>query len=110
MSTVRSKASWEQHVTAFQESGMSQREYCRVKGLKPKSLQYHLRKKRRAGAENPPTLEKHHGWLPITVVDEPEKSGPGGIRFHISRITIEADRGFDQAILANMLRAAGAVC
>lgn len=90
---------------------MSQKAYCVEKGLRPRSLQYHLRKSREAGLENSKSLEKFSGWLPMTIVDEPLKSSSsGGIRLRISKISIEADQGFNPANLVQVLRTIGAVC
>ena len=110
MSRVKPKEFWEKHVLAFHKSKMSQREYCRKKGLKHRSLHYHLRRNRLTEPVNSHSLEKHSGWLPMTVIDEPTRVNSGGVRIQISRITIDAEQGCDGTLLANMLRAVGAVC
>jgi len=111
MGRVKPKAFWDRHVQEYKKSGMSQQAYCFEKGLKPRSLQYHLRKSRNVGLEKSKSLEKFNGWLPMTIVDEPSKpSSPGGVRLQISKITIETDQGFNPANLAQVLRAIGVIC
>ena len=110
MSKAKPKNFWDKHVKMFQESGMSQREYCRSKGLKHKSLQYHLRKHGLTQPQKPLQVEVQNEWLPITIIDEPAKVCTGGIRFQISRMTIEVEKGSDAVQLANVLRTVGAAC
>ena len=110
MSRVKSKNFWDKHIADFQKSGMSQVEYCRTNGLKHRSLQYHLHKNQLTRSMNPKSLEKHSRWQQIEVVDEPATVCTGGIRFQISRITIEVEKGFDTVQLSNVLRAADASC
>ena len=110
MSRVKPKEFWKKHVTTFKKSGMSQRAYCRVHGLSHRSLQYHLHKNHLTGKGNSRQLEKRGNWLPLSIVDEPAKLSTGTIRFHISKITIEAEQGCDSTILTTLLRAAGATC
>jgi hypothetical protein len=110
MSKVKPKEFWTRHIAAFQESRTSQREYCRAHGLSHRTFNYHLRKNRLIGPGNSTRMERASGWLPMTIVDEPTKLSPGRIRLQISRVTIEAEPGFDDTHLANVLRAVGAVC
>lgn len=110
MSRVKPKEFWEKHVQAFHKSRMSQSEYCRAKGLKHRSLQYHLSKKQITEPRNSHSLVKNSGWLPMAIIDEPTGGNSGGIRIQISRITIEAERSCDGAHLTNVLRAAGVMC
>jgi hypothetical protein len=104
------KEFWEKHLKAFQNSGMSQRVYCRAHNLKHRSLQYHLHKNGLTGNVKTCGPARQNEWIPVTVVDEPAPRTTGGVRIQISRITIEADRRFDDARLANLLRAVEAVC
>jgi len=111
MNRVKQKNFWDRHIKMFQESGMSQRGYCREKGLSYEALKYHLRKNRTIETER--SLKKpdsSNRWLPITVIDEPSAVCTGGIRFQISRMTIEVEKGFDAVQLANVLRTVGAAC
>lgn len=111
MSRAKPKSFWDKHVKMFQESGMSQREYCRMKGLSLEALKYQLRKNRLTESEKShKSQESPSGWLPITVIDEPASIYTGGIRFQISRMTIEVEKGFDAVQLANVLRTVGAAC
>jgi hypothetical protein len=110
MSKQKRKKFWQKHIEAFHASGMSQRAYCLTNSLSHRSLQYHLSKRRRKEAGNHHSLEKRGGWLPMAIVDEPERINPGGIRLQINRIIIEVERGFDSAHLAHVLRAVGAAC
>lgn len=111
MSRVKQKNFWNKHVKKFQESGMSQRGYCREKGLSYEALKYHIRKNRTIeSGKRLKSQESSSGWLPITVIDEPAAICTGGIRFQISRMTIEVEKGFDTVQLANVLRTVGAAC
>jgi hypothetical protein len=110
MSRQKRKKFWAKHIEAFRESGMSQRAYCQANSLNHRTLQYHLCKRRRKEAENHHSLEKHSGWLPMAIIDEPKTINPGGIRLQINRIIIEVERGFDSAHLTHVLQAVGAAC
>jgi hypothetical protein len=111
MSRVKPKEFWEKHVEKFRKSKMSQRAYSRAHGLKHRTLQYHLNKKRPVTPETPHTIKGQSGWLPMIVTDEPAHSAcTGTIRLQISRVTIETERGFDNTHLMNIFRAAGVVC
>lgn len=110
MSRVKTKAFWDRHVKTFLQSGMSQRAYCLAQGLKYRSLQYHLHKKRLTGPGNSKRIEKPSTWLPLTIVDEPVKICSRGIQLQISKITIEVDGEFDTECLGNILRTVGAAC
>jgi len=102
---------WDRHIKMFQESWMSQRGYCLEKGLSLEALKYHIRKNRLTESEQSVnSRDSSNRWLPITVIDEPSAVCTGGIRFQISRMTIEVEKGFDAVQLANVLRTVGAAC
>ena len=45
MATLNKQAFWQQHITQWQNSNLSQSEYCKQHKLKPHSLSYHKCKK-----------------------------------------------------------------
>lgn len=111
MSRIKPKAFWDGQIEAYHKSGMSRKEYCVTKGITPRSLEYHLNKRKKLSEpEKLQNIERKNEWLPMRIIDEPANKCSGGIRLHINRIIIEAEKGFDGNHLANLLRTVGAVC
>ena len=90
---------WEKHISAWENNGLSQAEYCRKYGISVKTFGYH--KRRMAAAAMPPKVIP----VPQTVLPTESKSRiskpinlyvPGGFR-------IEIEPDFCQITLKRML-------
>ena len=94
----RRRKFWEDHLGAWQESGMSQAGYCRQHGLSDKSFLY---------------WKKRLGWagMSVSLVEVPAFQAtpmlPGcrPLRLMLgNRYGIEIERGFDEETLGRLLR------
>ena len=89
---------WEDHLGAWQESGMSQAGYCRQHGLSDKSFLYW--KKRLAAARVTVSLVEVPGFQATPVL-----SGCRPLHLMIGhRYGIEIERGFDEETLGRLLQ------
>jgi len=89
---------WEDHLRAWQESGMSQAGYCRQHGLSDKSFLYWKKRHGRAGVS-------------VSLVEVPAFQAtpmlPGcrPLRLMLgNRYGIEIERGFDEETLGRLLQ------
>jgi len=106
-----SKSFWDKHVKHWQNSGLSQSEYCRRNNIKEKAFGYH--KVTRCGADYPPSKSKKSlelVALPFNLShDLPAQSLAccniaSGISISLgSRATINIDRSFDKECLSKIL-------
>lgn len=103
MTRAETRKVWEQEVGEFAASGMSLRQWCKLRGIGRSRLSYWANKL--GESKQRPALE----WL---RVDEGEGMGPAqapcsasmiGIR--IGSALIEARPGFDPELLAEVVRA-----
>lgn len=92
---------WTERIEAFLASGLSQRAWCEKQGLRPNQLGYWLRKFR---AETPSL--KNSRWVSL---DNIAPAG-SGVLLHIGNVTLEVQRGFDQQVLADVVRSLMNVC
>jgi len=89
---------WEDHLRAWQESGMSQAGYCRRHGLSDKSFLYW--KKRLAAARVTVSLVEVPAFqaMPMLPACQPLRLMIG------NRYGIEIERGFDEETLGRLLQ------
>ncbi|WP_445013420.1 IS66 family insertion sequence element accessory protein TnpA [Maridesulfovibrio hydrothermalis] len=57
MNMTSKKCNWKKHINAWENSGVSQAEYCRKNGISVKTFGYH--KRRMAAAAIPPYFARH---------------------------------------------------
>jgi len=101
-------AYWKQQVEAFEKSGMSRIAFCEQNQLKIYGLDYWRRRFSepiRAGAD-----AKTSGWIPLQVKDNAAQEKAESICLRIGKVEIEISRGFDQELLAEVLRVVGPAC
>ena len=89
---------WDDHLRAWQASGMSQAGYCRMHGLSDKSFLYW--KKRVAAAGEAISLVEVPRFQPMAV---PPSGRPRRLVLG-NRYGIEIERGFDEQTLDRLLR------
>jgi hypothetical protein len=98
-------ARWQRHIKNLKSSGLSRRGYCEKNGLKLSTLDYWCRrlgfcKKRNTEVRN------EAAWIPLQIGDNEDSR----IHLRVGKITIEIKRGFDSALLADLLHTLGASC
>lgn len=99
---IKNTQTWQRHLKAWRESGLTQVEYCRLNGLGVKAFGYWLRKDRKKN--NPAPLQ----LIPVTLTAQPSIStvekGFTGLYFNFSnRARIEIARDFDQETFSQIL-------
>jgi hypothetical protein len=97
-------AYWKQQIEAFEKSGLSRRAYCEQDQIKLFRLDYWRHK-----FAKPKTTSSRPGWIPLRI-KESGVDGSGGIRLRIGKLEIEVRRGFDSALLAEVLRVVSPAC
>ena len=90
---------WKEHVHGWQESGLSQKEYCRQNNLRENQLTYW--KKRFATAESPVSLVELNLSGPFSPNHSPLRLNLG------NAFQIEVDRGFDPVTLKQLIYVLG---
>jgi hypothetical protein len=104
--TTVTAINWNKILQEFAESGLPAKTFAEKNGIKPNSLYWQLRKRR--STSEPVTEETQDMPVFIPVISEP--SGTGKISVTVGRATINIEPGFDQQMLADVVRALGAVC
>jgi hypothetical protein len=98
---------WQQHVEAFEASGLTRVAYSKKNRMQPHQLDY-WRKKIARIRKTPGTIAAT-SWVPVEIREEAaEKGSP--IDLWLGRIRIEIKPGFDSRLLVELLRTIGAVC
>lgn len=92
---------WAERIEDFLASGLSQRAWCEQQGLRPNQLRYWLRKFR---AETGPGT--HIRWVSLDAI---APSGLG-VSLRIGNVMLEIQRGFDQEVLAGVIRSLMDIC
>jgi hypothetical protein len=104
--TTVTAINWTKILKEFDKSGLTAMAFAKENGIKPTSLYWQLRKRR--SASEPVTEEPQDMPVFIPVISEP--AGTGKISVTVGRATINIEPGFDQQMLADVVRALGAVC
>jgi len=97
---------WKNQIAEFLKSGLDRKTYCEQNNLKMHRLDYWRSKmKRRPRTRNKKAPGK---WVTLQVADQ--EPGNAGIRIRVGRLVIEVEDGFNQDVLADVLRIAGSAC
>ena len=100
MSNKQKQELWNERIQDFLASGLSQRAWCEEQGLRVGQLGYWLRKsKTEANSSNV-------RWLSLDTITPPGT----GISLRIGSVSLDVARGFDQEVLADVVRSLIAVC
>lgn len=96
----RKRRHWQQHLTSWQGSGLTQAEYCRRNKLSPKCFTYWHRKFKQ--------LSRQPQLVPVPVITESAVKASGknqaALKVELnSRFTIEVHDGFSRETLARLL-------
>ncbi len=100
---------WRNHIHSWQESGLSQAEFCRQNNLKPRQFLYW--KKRILGTPIPTELQTF-AELPFgKIFENRDRSLLGALRLEIrSGYRIEIEKGFDPGTLLELIRVLDQAC
>jgi len=99
---------WSQLAESFEGSGMTRRRYCELKQIRIHQLDYWRKKLRRLNRLPQPSPKN---WIPLQVREDQWAPGQtSGISLRIGRLTIEVKRGFDQDLLAEVIRVVDPLC
>jgi hypothetical protein len=98
---------WQQHVEAFNSSGLTREAYSKKNRIRVYQLDYWRRKISRTNKTR--KSESRNQWLPLQISDEPIDNN-SHIELWIGKIRVEIKRGFDSKLLAEFLRSVGVVC
>ena len=94
---------WKERIEGFQASGLSQNAWCREQGLSAPQLRYWLKKLQDAAEE---VTAVPRQWIPLETktTDEPK------ISVCIGDVVINIDKGFDEGLLADVVRVLVSAC
>jgi len=95
---------WKARVAAYRASGLSAVEWCKANDQKPHRLWHWIREFK---AKETSTQECSK-WLPIQVADHSTSEASLSIR--AGQATITVSRGFDRALLLDVVRALSSLC
>lgn len=95
LSNKQKQELWNERIKDFRASGLSQKAWCEQEGFNAGQLGYWLRKLQ-AATEAP----NHSRWVNIEAI---APSG-SGISLRIGNVVLEVERGFDQKVLADVVR------
>jgi hypothetical protein len=104
--TTVTTINWNKILKEFAESGLPVKTFAEKKGIKPNSLYWQIRKRRNASMPVKVTLQDKPVFIPVIS----ESADAGKISVIVGHATINIEPGFDQQMLADIVRALGAVC
>jgi hypothetical protein len=103
MNKDEKREAWRVRLEAFAASGLTQREWCAREGLGLHQLGYW----RGRLSERSDATPQGAAWCALDVV--PENNGGDGMTVRVGGAGIEVRRGFDAALLRDIVRALEAV-
>lgn len=127
-SREETRALWRERILAFRASGMPQKTFAREHGLCNSALRYWLKRIDEHGEvlatpkeqtrQTQPGEPQEMQWISLVASDDTALPSadvmPGGdepnVRLHVAGITIEVRPGFDEQLLANVLRVVKSAC
>ena len=92
---------WDERIEVFLASGLSQAAWCREQGLPAHQLSYWLRKFR-----NSTSTAINNRWVSVPITT----TGKSGVSLRIGNIALEIERGFDAAVLSDVIRSVMDLC
>jgi hypothetical protein len=98
-------AYWKQQVQTFQKSGLSRIAYCEQNQIKTFQFDYWRHK-----FSEPKETRSRSGWIPVRIKENARQETSGGICLKVGKVEIEITRGFDQKLLAEVLRVIAPAC
>jgi hypothetical protein len=94
---------WQDRVSDYSGSKLTAREWCESSGVTENQLRYWLK---RLGSDSG---VESVGWAPVEVVAD-RAVEEAGVAIQVGCARIEVARGFDPALLSDVLRVVAAIC
>jgi hypothetical protein len=98
---------WQQHVEAFNSSGLTREAYSKKNGFLVYQLDYWGKKFERLKGTQ--TVAAGNQWMPVNICDDATEK-ESRIELWIGSVRIEVKRGFDSKLLAELIRTVGTEC
>lgn len=95
------KELWDERIDAFLASDLSQRAWCAQHGLKAHQLSYWLSKRNRSN-----NISSANKWVSL----ESAASEDANIVVQVGELKVAVTEGFDQRVLADVLRVCLSIC
>lgn len=95
---------WRVRVAEYRASGLSASEWCKANGQKTHRLWYWIRRFKAEEASD----QECSRWLPVQVINLPAPEASLSIR--VGHATVTVSRGFDQALLLDVVRTLTSLC
>lgn len=105
MTRAELRQEWEARVAAYKASGQSVPAWCAALDVKPHQLRYWIRKLDPAQT----AVKSSAMWLTMEV-DQRSTESESGLFIRVGQATIEVKPGFDQALLADVVRTLAGLC
>lgn len=93
---------WDERIESFLASGLSQRAWCQEQELPEHQLRYWLYKYQ-ARTVQPAT----NRWVSM---DPASTTSMSGVSLRVGNISLDVEPGFDQQVLADVLRSLTTIC
>jgi len=95
---------WENHLIAWEQSGLSKAEYCRQKNISYHAFNYWKKRLRKPGAPSPITLVKLEETERVTSsFNQRSVTSQSPIRFWLNEFCIEVGSNFSAATLSQLV-------
>ena len=96
-------------------SGQSIRTYCAEKGIGTNVYHYWQRKLREAAAQQlaeaqPETALVPSGWAAVSPAEDVAPEQVGGLTVRVGGVEIQVQQGFDEALLASVIKTLSRSC
>lgn len=105
---------WAQIMQDRADSGQSIRAYCKEKGIGTNVYHYWQRKLREAAAQQMAVMEPQalvpSGWAAVGAAEESGSTPPEHLTLRIGGAEIEVRQGYDEALLASVIKTLSGVC
>jgi len=103
---------WAQIMQDRAASGQSIRAYCKANGIGTNVYHYWQRKLREAAAElnAGAQLLVPSGWATVSAAEEAAPAQAGSLTLRIGGAEIEVRQGYDEALLASVIKTLSGVC
>jgi hypothetical protein len=104
--STEKQALWDERISAYRQSRQSVAAWCRENDVPAKQMYYQLSKARKAQA--PPATSSLQ-WIDLTN-GEAIGNTSTGISMRIGTVVLEVQRGFNQDVLADVVRTLIELC
>ena len=93
---------WRERIEDYRRGGLTMIQWCEKTGYSIGQLKYWIAKFNKLARES-----EAGGWTRVNVVDS---NSTAKITVHVGVARIEVERGFDRAVLGEVMRVAASIC